>query len=117
MRSLQAVESKFPAPYVKSERSSQQALVFSLTVDGRLLAPTGFDSSYDHPTVKDPAKNFFVRIHPIIAGESKPNGIEDQFRDSLFRDRRFVLKSITPEEGGVARLHYISSSKKQAGKS
>jgi hypothetical protein len=79
-----------------------------MSVDGRVISPSGFD-----PMIAlEAAREVFVRIHPVIVGATSGNGRGAGFQGFLSKDRQFVLKSITDEKGGVARLHYIRTPKK-----
>ena len=80
-----------------------------MSVDGRVLSPSGFDPM----TALEVAREVFIRIHPVIQGNARVKGNGDLSQGFLTKDPRFVLKSIKGEEGGVARLHYIRTLKKQ----
>ena len=97
---------------MKESRSTERVLDFSMSVDGRVISPSGFD-----PMISmEAAREVFVRIHPVIVGATAGKGRGASFHGFLSKDRRFVLKSIKDEEGGVARLHYIRSWRKQGQK-
>jgi hypothetical protein len=94
---------------MKSPRSPEQVLDFSLSVDGGVISPEGFE----WPQSLDSVREVFVRIHPVITGKSSKKGNSGFRQGFLLKDQRFVLKSIKDEGGGVARIHYIRSPKKQ----
>ena len=98
---------------MKSSRSTERVLDFSMSVDGRVLSPSGFDPM----TALEAAREVFIRIHPVIQGNARVKGNGDLSQGFLTKDQRFVLKSIKGEEGGVARLHYIRTLKKQGERS
>lgn len=97
---------------MKSSRLTERVLDFSMSVDGSVISPSGFDPMSD----LEAAREIIVRIHPVIVGATAWEGRGTGFQGFLSKDRRFVLKSIKDEEGGVARLHYIRSRKKQGQK-
>jgi hypothetical protein len=97
---------------MKSSRITERVLDFSMSVDGGVISPSGFDPMIALEAVRE----VFVRIHPVIVGATAGKGGGASSHGFLSKDRRFVLKSIKDEEGGVARLHYIRSRKKQGQK-
>jgi hypothetical protein len=98
---------------MKSSRSTERVLDFSISVDGRVISPAGLD-----PLMRlEAAREVFIRIHPVIQGNARVKGKGDCSQGFLSKDQRFVLKSIKDEEGGVARLHYIRTPKKQGKRS
>jgi len=70
-------------------------------------------SGLEPESALEEAQEFFVRIHPLIAGETSVKGKSALCQGFLSEERRFVLKSIKDEGGGVATLHYTRARKSQ----
>ena len=98
---------------MKSSRSTERALDFSMSVDGRVISPLGLDPLF----VPEEVQEVFVRIHPMIMGTSEAKAGSARSQGFPCKDRRFVLKSIKDDGKGVARIHYIRSTKKQGKRS
>jgi len=89
---------------MNSSRSKKRVPDFSMSVDGRMISSSGLEPE----SALEKAQEFFVRIHPMIAGK---RALCQVF---LSEERRFVLKSIKDEGGGVATLHYTRARKSQS---
>ena len=98
---------------MKSSRSTERVLDYSMSVDGRVISHAEFEPARKLET----APEVFVRIHPVIRGDSEATEKSAGFREFLSEDQRFVLKSIKVEGSGIASLHYIRSRKKKWQKS
>lgn len=81
-----------------------------MSVDGRMISSSGLESE----SALEEAQEFFVRIHPLIAGKTSVKGKSALCQGFLSKERRFVLKSIKDEGGGVATLHYTRDRKSQS---
>ena len=75
---------------MKSSRSTERVLDFSMSVDGRVLSPSGFDPM----TALEAAREVCIRILPVIQGNARAKGKGDLSQGFLTKDQRFVLKSI-----------------------
>jgi hypothetical protein len=87
---------------MNSSRSKKRVPDFSMSVDGRMISASGLEPE----SALEEAQEFFVRIHPLIAGNPSVKGKSALCPGFLSEERRFVLKSIKDEGGGVACLHY-----------
>jgi hypothetical protein len=87
---------------MNSSRSKKRVLDFSMSVDGRVISSSGLKPE----SALEEAQEFFVRIHPLIAGKTSAKGKSALCPGFLSEERRFVLKSIKDEGGGIACLHY-----------
>ena len=95
---------------MNSFRSKKRVPNFSMSVDGRMISSSGLESE----SALEEAQEFFVRIHPLIAGKTSVKGKSALCQGFLSKERRFVLKSIKDEGGGVATLHYTRDRKSQS---
>ncbi len=98
---------------MKSSRSTERVLDFSMSVDGRVISDTEFYPAIEYEN----AREVFVRIHPVIQGASEVMGGRASLQGFLSEDQRFVLKSMKVEGSGAVRLHYIRSRKKRGQRS
>ena len=95
---------------MQSSRSTERALHFSMSADGRVVSPSGFDPS----RCLEEAQEVFVRIHPVIAGNAQSKGKSGFCKGFLSNDQEqwFILRSVQDEGEGIARLHYVRDPKK-----
>ena len=91
-------------------RSTERVVDFSMSADGRVLSPSGFDPSI----CLEEAQEVFVRIHPVIEGSAQSKGKSSFFHGFLSKDQEqwFILRSVQDEGEGIARLHYVRDPKK-----
>jgi len=87
---------------MNSSRSKKRVLDLSMSVDGRVISSSGLKPE----SALEEAQELVVRIHPLIAGNPSVKGKSVLCQGFLSEERRFVLKSIKDEGGGVATLHY-----------
>lgn len=87
---------------MNSSRSKKRVLDLSMSVDGRVISSSGLKPE----SALEEAQELVVRIHPLIAGNPSVKGKSGSCQGFLPEERRFVLKSIKDEGGGVATLHY-----------
>jgi len=99
---------------MKSSRSTERLVDFSMSADGRVNSPSGFD-----PLIcLEEAQEVFVRIHPVIEGNAQSKGKSGFCKGFLSKDQEqwFILRSVQDEGEGVARLHYVRDPKKNKNK-
>jgi hypothetical protein len=96
---------------MKSSRSTERVVVFSMSADGIAISPSGFDPSRS----LEEAQEVFVRIYPLIEGSPQSKGKSGFCQGFLSKDQEqwFILRSVQDEGEGVARLHYVRDPKKK----
>jgi len=95
---------------MKSSRSTERVVDFSMSADGRVISPSGFNPA----RFLEAAQEVFVRIHPVIEGIAQSKGKSGFCKGFLSKDHEhwFILRSFQDEGEGVARLHYVRDHKK-----
>lgn len=90
---------------MKSSRLTARVVDFSMSADGGVISPSGFDPS----KFLEEAQEVFVRIHPVIEGSAQSKGKSGFCKGFLSKDQEqwFNLKSVQDEGEGVALLHYV----------
>jgi hypothetical protein len=96
---------------MKSSRSTERVVDFSMSADGIAISPSGFDPS----RCLEEAQEVFVRIYPVIEGSPQSKGKSGFCQGFLSKDQEqwFILRSVQDEGEGVARLHYVRDPKKK----
>jgi len=95
---------------MKLSRSTERVVDFSMSADGRVISPSGFEPSI----CLEEAQEVFVRIYPVIEGNAQSKGKSGFCKGFLSKDQEqwFILRSVQDEGEGVARLHYVRDPKK-----